>query len=224
MKIRNVIFSLLIVSIFLFSSCTENKTANTFNNQNNPYANPTSDKNSSDFSDKNVDDKTSTKNVNTKTDDRANLNSAESSDFTGTAENIIKENKIESTAVLQEVRSGEHKFYDRVVFEFEGKELPNYYIEYIDKPVRLCGSGNTVELKGGSQLEIRFTPAQAHTVEGKPTVKNREQNPNYKILKQLKSTCDFEGNVTWVLGVSKPNKYRVLELKNPNRLAIDIKH
>jgi hypothetical protein len=30
--------------------------------------------------------------------------------------------------------------------------------------------------------------------------------------------------VEWVMGVSSPNKYRVLELKSPTRLVIDVKH
>lgn len=157
-------------------------------------------------------------------DDRTDIDKDEPSDFSGTIKNTDKNNKIKSTAILKEVRTGKHANYDRTVFEFEGEELPGYYIEYIDKPVRACGSGNVVELKGEGWLEIRFTPAQSHTNEGQPTVKTKEQNPNYKILKQLKSTCDFEGNVTWVLGVSTPNEYRIIELKNPTRLALDVKH
>lgn len=145
-------------------------------------------------------------------------------DFAGTAGIIDKKYEIKEVAVLKEVRAARHESYDRVVFEFAGAELPSYRIEYIDKPVRACGSGHVVPLKGDGWLEIRFTPAAAHTEEGKPTVKNREQSPNFKIVKEMKSTCDFEAEVAWVLGVASPNHYRVLELKNPVRLAIDIKH
>jgi hypothetical protein len=145
-------------------------------------------------------------------------------DFEGTAGITNKKYEIKSAAVLKGVRTAGHNGYDRVVFEFEGAELPGYHVEYIDKPVRQCGSGNPVNLKGDGWLEIRLYPANAHTEEGKPTVKNRELFPNHKIIKELKSTCDFEAEVAWVLGVASPNKYRVLELKNPTRLAVDIKH
>jgi hypothetical protein len=148
----------------------------------------------------------------------------EKTDFEGTAGITDKKNEIKSVAVLKEVRAAQHAGYDRVVFEFEGAELPGYHLEYIDKPVRQCGSGNAVSLKGDAWLEIRFTPAAAHTEDGEPTVKNREQSPNLKIIREMKSTCDFEADVTWVLGAASPNKYRVLELKNPTRLAVDIKH
>ena len=145
-------------------------------------------------------------------------------EFTGTAGITDKKNQVKGVIVLKKVRTAGHSGYDRVVFEFEGAEMPSYHIEYIDKPVRACGSGHVVPLRGDGWLEIRFTPAAAHTEEGKPTVENRERSPNLKIIREMKSTCDFEAEVAWVLGVASPNRYRVLELKNPTRLAIDIKH
>lgn len=148
----------------------------------------------------------------------------DTADFEGTAGIIDKKKEVKGAATLREVRTAEHGNYDRVVFEFEGAELPGYHIEYIDKPVRACGSGKVVPLKGDGWLEIRFQPAQAHTENGEPTVKDRERAPNHKIIKELKLICDFEADVEWVLGVASPNKYLVLELENPIRLAVDIKH
>lgn len=148
----------------------------------------------------------------------------EKNDFEGTAGITDKKYKIKETAVLSAVRTARHKGFDRVVFEFSGAEMPSYHIEYVDRPVRACGSGEVVPLKGDGWLEIRFYPAAAHTEEGRPTVENRQQTPNHEIIKELKATCDFEAEVAWVLGVASPNRYRVLELKNPTRLAVDIKH
>jgi hypothetical protein len=144
--------------------------------------------------------------------------------FEGTAGITEKKYEIKQTAILEDVRVGRHEGFDRVVFEFEDAELPSYRVAYIDKPVRACGSGDVVPLAGEGWLEIRFTSAAAHNENGEATVKNRAQSPNLKIIKEMKSTCDFEAEVEWVLGVAAPNKYRVLELKNPTRLAIDIKH
>ena len=151
--------------------------------------------------------------------------SDDTADFAGTAGITDKRNiGIKAPGVMNAVRTARHGNYDRVVFEFAGPELPGYHIEYIDKPVYACGSGNVVPLAGDAWLEVRFTDAQAHTPEGQPTIQDRERAPGLPIIKELKITCDFEGEVTWVLGVSSPNKYRVLELKNPTRLAVDIKH
>ena len=146
-------------------------------------------------------------------------------DFEGTAGNTEKKNPNATGAVLlKEARSAKHANFDRVVFEFEGAQLPSYKIEYIDKPVRACGSGDVVPFQGDAWLSVRFTGANAHTEAGEPTIKDRTRSPNLTIVKDLKLICDFEAEVEWVLGVASPNKYRVLELKNPTRLVVDIKH
>lgn len=148
----------------------------------------------------------------------------DTADFAGTAAVTEKKNAgISGVAIMSAVRTAKHGNYDRVVFEFAGAELPTYHIEYIDKPVRSCGSGDTVPFAGEGWLEVRFTDAQAHTPEGEPTIKDRQRSPNLPVIKDLKITCDFEAEVTWVAGVASPNKYRVIELKNPTRLAVDIK-
>ena len=124
---------------------------------------------------------------------------------------------------LQAVRTGGHESFDRAVFAFAGDTLPGYHVEYVDEPVRQCGSGNTVPLAGEGWLEVRFTPARAHTDAGEPTVEERERAPGLPLLKELKLTCDFEGRVTWVLGLSAPNRYRVLRLENPARVVVDVR-
>ena len=159
----------------------------------------------------------------------ANVHLDESADgdaeFEGTAGTTDKKNpNAMGSAVLADVRSARHGNYDRVVFEFAGADLPSYHIEYIDKPVRSCGSGEVVPFAGDGWLQVRFSGANAHTEAGEPTVKDRTRSPNLPIVKDLKLTCDFEAEVEWVLGVSSPNKYRVLELKSPTRLVIDVKH
>lgn len=127
-------------------------------------------------------------------------------------------------ATLQAVRTGRHEGFDRTVFEFAGDTLPGYHVEYIDEPVRQCGSGAPVSMAGEGWLEVRFSSAQAHTDAGQPTVEDRERAPSLPVLKELTLTCDFEGQVTWVLGLAAPNRYRVLRLNSPPRLAVDVRH
>lgn len=148
-------------------------------------------------------------------------------DFRGTARATEKKNlNVKESVVAGHVRSARHDGFDRVVFEFVAEQLPTYRIEYIDKPVRACGSGDVVRFAGDAWLSVRFTGAQAHGPEGDATipVKDRTQSPNLAVVKDLKMICDFEGEVEWVMGSASPNKYRVLELKNPARLVVDIKH
>jgi hypothetical protein len=146
--------------------------------------------------------------------------------FEGTAGVTEKKNpNAKESVVMAYVRSARHDGFDRVVFEFLGDQLPTYKIEYIDKPVRACGSGDVVPFAGDAWLSVRLSGAQAHAPEGDATIpmKDRTQSPNLPIVNDLKLICDFEAEVEWVMGNASPNKYRVLELKAPTRLVVDIK-
>jgi hypothetical protein len=138
----------------------------------------------------------------------------------GTAEQVLE---AAGLGLLLDVRSARHEGFDRVAFEF-AQTRPGYHVEYIDKPVRRCGSGETTAIAGDGWLEVRFYVAEAHTPSGAPTIAKRDQHPGLAIVKQLQQTCDFEGYVTWVIGVSRPNKYRVITLTKPERIVIDIQH
>ena len=126
-----------------------------------------------------------------------------------------------TTVMLMAVRAAVHDSADRIVFEFNGP-LPGYKVEYVDRPVTQCGSGDVVELPGDAWLSVRFFPANAHTEAGEPTVMERDQSFSGRNLKRLKLICDFEAVVQWIAAVASPLRYQVLELKAPNRLVIDI--
>jgi hypothetical protein len=134
------------------------------------------------------------------------------------------EHSIAGTAVQTEVRAARNEGFDRVVLEFAGDELPSYAIEYIDRPVRQCGSGHVVPMAGDGWLSIRLEPARAHDEEGRATIEDRELRTDLPILLELTITCDFEAHVEWVLGVASPNRYRVMELREPTRLVVDVRH
>jgi len=125
------------------------------------------------------------------------------------------------TSVLTGIRAALHDGADRIVFEFSGP-LPGYKLEYIDRPVRQCGSGDVVELPGDAWLSIRFFPANAHDQTGRPSVTARDTSFTGRNLKRLKLICDFEAVVEWVAAVAHPQRYEVLELKAPERLVVDI--
>ncbi|MBZ4420329.1 hypothetical protein [Myxococcus sp. RHSTA-1-4] len=141
-----------------------------------------------------------------------------------TAGNVELKRRPGMPVTLRSVRAGQHADYDRVVFEFEGTQLPGYALEYVDTPIIQCGSGDPTPVAGQGWLQVRFTPARAHNDQGQATVAEREMKPNLPILVELERTCDFEGEVTWVLGNKKPNKYRVMELREPARLVVDVQH
>ncbi|MBD3347006.1 MAG: hypothetical protein GF401_18280 [Chitinivibrionales bacterium] len=126
-------------------------------------------------------------------------------------------------SAITDVRTGRHEEFDRIVFEISGPGIPDYHIEYIDEPVRMCGSGNPLYLPGDGWLMIRFHSARMHT-KGSSTIEDRDRRLELPVILRLVATCDFENIVTWVAAVSSPNRYRVMELGNPSRLVVDIRH
>jgi hypothetical protein len=144
--------------------------------------------------------------------------------FEGTAGIVEKKRSELDPATLTDVRTGRHKNFDRIVLEFSGSAVPGYHIEYVDKPARQCGSGDPVLVTGDASLLIQVMPANAHNDQGEATVADRERKLSLPVMKEAKLICDFEADVQWLVGVAKPNKYRVLELLNPSRLVVDIKH
>jgi len=135
---------------------------------------------------------------------------------------VVEKKGGQGMATLGAVRTARNDGFDRVVFEFVGAQRPGYHVEYVDRPVRQCGSGAVVPLEGQGWLQVRFEPAQAHTEAGTPTIVARRMSPALPVLRELAMTCDFEGQVEWVLAVARPNRYRVLELSNPTRVVVDV--
>jgi hypothetical protein len=125
---------------------------------------------------------------------------------------------------LREVRVGQHADADRIVFEFEGNGLPAWKLEYVDQPVRDCGTGDPVPVAGDGWLQVSFTGARAHTEAGEPTSGPRRRKVDQPVVQELVSTCDFEGHVTWVAGVVSPEMFTPQVLSNPSRLVIDVSH
>jgi hypothetical protein len=125
-------------------------------------------------------------------------------------------------ASLISLRAAEHAGYDRVVWELSGS-APGVHVEYVDRPVRQCGSGAPVPLPGDAWLEVRLEPARAHTEEGRPTIAERRRTAGLPIVLEMVQTCDFEAVVTWVLAVSSPEPFRVTRLASPPRVVVDIR-
>jgi hypothetical protein len=145
-------------------------------------------------------------------------------DTAWTAAAVEKPRSQPPAVLMRSVRTGTHPDYDRTVFEFDGPRLPGYRVAYVKTPVQDCGSGDDVKTPGQAALEVRFTVAQAHDDQGQATVAQRSFKPALPTVQGLDRLCDFEGEVTWVLGTTREAPFRLLELKNPTRLVLDVQH
>lgn len=125
---------------------------------------------------------------------------------------------------LTAVRTGQHSGYDRVTFQFSGK-VPAYTVEHA-KAVYNDPRGDQVPLAGQSYLRVVFhgTSAvsqqplrQAYT--GPPVF-----TPYYPQLLTVAKAGDFEGVLSFGLGLAAPSGYHIFTLTSPGRLVIDVSH
>lgn len=124
-------------------------------------------------------------------------------------------------ATLRAVRSAAHEGFDRVVFAFSAHDpAPGLRVGYEASPVR-CGSGEAVAVPGRA-LAVSVQPAAAHDELGSVTAPPHPVETGLSAVTALVQTCDFEGEVAWVLGVDGERPYRVFTLANPTRVVVDV--
>lgn len=126
------------------------------------------------------------------------------------------------TPELRAVRFGSHRTFDRVVWEWRGDAPPHTVAFVQPREVVQCGSGDQVPVTGAALLQVRFVGARAHDDRGRVLVSRRERRFGYPVLREAEGICDFEGQVEWVLGLSRRVAPRVHRLSNPARLVIDL--
>lgn len=134
---------------------------------------------------------------------------------------IIRHRPTAGVPTLVGVRTGRHPRFDRVVFDLEGSPTSYLSVRYVPRIVS-DGSGQRVPMRGRAYLEIVFD-ASAHDDSGQRTFPQpRRFNPNYRTLQQVAFVSDFEGRVTFGLGLRERVGFRVFELRNPHRIVVDV--
>ena len=124
-------------------------------------------------------------------------------------------------AELFAVAVGCHATYDRFVVR-ERFATPGYDVRYVTHIVA-DGSGNPVSLLGSKRIRVVIREARGHTQGGTnllPSVKT----PLCANLRQVKTAGDFEGVVSFGLGLRRRTGFRVFRLVAPARIVVDVAH
>lgn len=123
------------------------------------------------------------------------------------------------------VRPGRHSEFDRVVIDLggDGRGLPGYRLEYVDRPLHECGSGQPIQPVGNGWLRLRLEPAAAHTEAGEALLGSAPLDPGLPQVMRIYRTCDFEGVVELVLAVASPEPFRAFHLDAPRRIVVDVR-
>jgi hypothetical protein len=115
-------------------------------------------------------------------------------------------------------RTAEQPGYDRFVLQFD-RPVPSYTVKRQAKPVfSLGGSGQPVTLSGTAGVLV-----QVHSATGTGTFSGSTDitHTEYLVLREARQTQDFEGYVSWGLGLTHAACFRAFTLADPPRLVVD---
>ena len=128
-------------------------------------------------------------------------------------------------ALLTAVRVARNDGFDRIVFEFQGANLPKWSVGYAPGPFSADPSGEPltvtgtdflrVLMQGGSGVDLD-TGTQTYT--GPSTVPGNGAVHVTEVVRE----GDFEAQLSWIVGVDASQKFTVTTLTSPSRLVIDV--
>ena len=108
--------------------------------------------------------------------------------------------------------------YERVVFEFSGP-VPLINVQYVPELLG-GGSGLPVTIAGQAILELVMMPAQAHNNQGQGTAPARLEI-NLPDVQEIVSSGDFEGVVSYGIGLDHKTEFRLITLAQASRVVVD---
>jgi hypothetical protein len=126
------------------------------------------------------------------------------------------------SAKLGAIRAARHPGYDRVVFQFEGVEVPGYRIEYVREITLGETDDQYLTLQGGALVQATFQGSATEDYRpGTQTVPDR-LTPGLAQVRQIGLAEDWEGVVRLGIGLDHRAGFRVLELHDPPRVVVDV--
>jgi len=124
-------------------------------------------------------------------------------------------------AELYGVSAGCHSTFDRFVIRARFA-TPGYDARYVRRIVA-DPSGRPVSLLGAQRIRLQFNLAAGHDNRGTNLLAGT-LTPRCPNLLQVKKAGDFEGTVTFGLGLKHTTGFRAFRLTNPTRVVVDVAH
>lgn len=126
--------------------------------------------------------------------------------------------------LLRDVRMGVHPGFDRVVLEFDGG-IPAVATTLTSSPVIEDPSGRELDVAGEAVLLVRLEPAFGYDPEtGAPAYEgeHRMALPSGGVVTEVVLVGDFEGVITWAVGLRHPVDPVVRTATDPSRVVVDL--
>jgi hypothetical protein len=128
-----------------------------------------------------------------------------------------------SGMVGSDIRTGAHGCFERVVIELAGLgDMPGVRVEYVDDPVHLSPSDETVDIDGDATLVISVA-AWMPSMEGDGYAGPTDFNPtNVSHIREVRQIENFEGMTAWAIGLDEQRDFEVTFLESPARIVVDV--
>jgi hypothetical protein len=114
-----------------------------------------------------------------------------------------------------------HATFDRFVIRARFA-TPGYDVRYVRRIVA-DPSGRPIPLLGARRIRVAFNLAGGHDSRGNNLLAST-LTPRCPSLVQVKKAGDFEGTVSFGLGLRTKTGFRVFRLTHPTRVVIDVAH
>jgi hypothetical protein len=114
---------------------------------------------------------------------------------------------------------------DHVIFDFtaKGTDPPGYTVSYANAPFTAAGSGSTIPVAGSAFVLVKVQPGYGFDfTTGKPTYTGPKSVPvaNTNHVRAIVETGDFEGVLTWVIGLDSKRAFSVQATGTPNHQLV----
>jgi hypothetical protein len=128
-----------------------------------------------------------------------------------------------SSLVGSDIRTGAHECFERVVIELAGTgDVPGVRVEYVDDPIHLSPSDQTVEVAGEATLVISVAAWMPSMVGDGYDGPTQFEPDNVSHILELRQIENFEGMTAWAVGVDSERGFTVDFLDSPVRIVVDI--
>jgi hypothetical protein len=135
------------------------------------------------------------------------------------------------TRLLTDVRVGVHDCFERVAFELKPQVgdpdgSVSWKAAYEKGPITEDGSGRAVPIKGAAFLVVTLSATGADlSQEGAPATYTGPSSlaaAGSTRIQQVRRAGDFEGVLTWVIGLDRQRPFRVATQESPARVIVDV--
>ena len=127
--------------------------------------------------------------------------------------------EFDTVRTLRRASVSAHAAFDRVELEFDGAgTFVAYLVEAVDGPLSGCGGEVQVEPEE-TWLQFRVSRLRgdgfADDIVGSPAMAG---------IQEIRLVCEEEEALEWALRLSRPGRHRLIGVRNPHRLVLDVEH